>query len=116
MPDGPLSAPAGSVRFVNIAPIDVGVVIGSEKLVLSSGKILHHQIPAGPDQTFQIVVTDAAGSPRRLHSGTITGNAGERGLVLVYRADGESARRPVKVSVLREPVPGRHDPENAGAR
>lgn len=116
VPDGPLSAPAGSVRLVNVAPIDVGVVIGSEKLVLSSGKTLQHRVSAGPDQAFQIVVNDAAGSPRRLHSGTITQNPGERGLILVYRADGESARRPVKVSVQREQVPGQRDPEKAGAR
>ncbi|MEY3896993.1 MAG: hypothetical protein RLZZ214_2514 [Verrucomicrobiota bacterium] len=107
MSDGPLSAPAGSVRVVNVAPVDVGIVIGSEKLVLSAGKTYQRQVPAGPDQMFQIVVTDAAGSPRRLHSGTITQNPGERSLVLVYRADGEASRRPVKVSVLREPAPAR---------
>ncbi len=105
LPDGPLSAPAGSVRVINIAPVDVGIVIGSEKLILSAGRTFQRQVPAGPDQAFQIVVNDATGTPRRLHTGTVTQNPGERSLVLIYRADGEAPRRPVKVSVQREPVP-----------
>lgn len=111
LPDGPLSAPAGSVWVVNVAPVDVGIVIviDSEKLMLSAGKTYQCQPSVGPDQNFQIVVTDAAGSPRRLHSGTISRNPGERSLVLVYRADGEASRRPVKVSVLREPALGKKD-------
>jgi len=105
LPDGPLSAPAGSVRVVNIAAIDVGIVIGSEKIILPAGKTFQRQVPAGPEQAFQIIVNDAAGTPRRLHTGTVTQNPGERSLVLIYRADGESPRRPVKVSVQREPAP-----------
>ncbi len=105
LPDGPLSAPSGSVRVVNIAPVEVGIVIGSEKLILTAGKTIQRQVPAGPGEAFQIIVNDASGSPRRLHSGTITQNAGERSLVLVYHADGESPRRPLKVSVQREPTP-----------
>lgn len=113
LPDGPFSAPAGSVRLVNIAPVDVGIIIGNEKLLLAAGKTHQRQIPAGPDQAFQIMLTDAAGNSRRLHSGTITQNPGERSLVLVYRADGEVSRRPVKVSVLREPAPMKPDSKNA---
>ncbi len=105
LPDGPVSAPAGGVRVVNLSPVDVGIVIGGEKLLLGAGKNIQRKVPTGPGQVFQIVVNDATGTPRRLHSGNITQNPGERSLVLIYRADGEAPRRPVKVSVQREPVP-----------
>ena len=36
--------PAGSVRVVNVAPVDVGIVIGGEKLVLSAGKTYQRQV------------------------------------------------------------------------
>lgn len=103
--DGPLSAPAGSVRLVNVAPVDVRIVIGSEKLILGAGKTFQRQLPIGTEQPFQILLADEAGGLKRLHSGVITQNPGERSLVLVYAADGEASRRPVKVSVQRESAP-----------
>ncbi len=93
------------MRVVNLAPAEVGIVLGSEKLLLGAGKTFLRQVPAGTEPSFEILLADAAGALKRLHSGTLTQNPGERSLVLVYRADGEASRRPVKVTVLREPAP-----------
>lgn len=105
LPDDAISAPAGGVRVINVSPVPVRVVIGEEKLLLDAGKSFHRTVPSGVEQPFQILLPDASGNLRSLHSGVITQNPGERSLVLVFRADGESPRRPLKVSLLREPAP-----------
>jgi hypothetical protein len=103
--DDPVSFPAGSVRVVNISPATVRIVIGNEKLILNAGKSFLRVLPKRVEQLFQILLPTASGSLLRLHSGVITQNPGERSFVIVYRADGESSRRPLKVKVQREPVP-----------
>ncbi|MEO5915121.1 MAG: hypothetical protein ABIS50_12875 [Luteolibacter sp.] len=105
LPDDPVSVPAGSVRVVNICPAEVRVVIGEEKLLLQAGKSFKRTVPPGVEQPLQVLLPDTTGTLRSLHSGVITQNPGERSLVLIFRADGESPRRPVKVSVQREPAP-----------
>jgi hypothetical protein len=105
LPDDPTSRPAGTVRFVNVSAATVRVVIGSEKLVLVAGRSFARTISPGGEQTFQILLPDRSGEWKPLHSGVLTQNSGERSLVLIYRADGESPRRPLKVSVQRERVP-----------
>ena len=104
LPDGPLTAPAGSVRIVNLAPVEVKIVLGNENLILGAGKSFQRLMHANAELPFQILMTDVSGTLRTLHSGDILQNQGERSLVLIYRADGESPRRPVKVTVLREPI------------
>ena len=111
LPDDSLNSPSGGVQIINISPATVGITIGSEKLVLSAGKILRRKVTQGGEEAFQILLTDTSGSLRPLYSGVITQNPGERSMVLVYRADGESQRRPLKVSVLREPTPPLPQPE-----
>ena len=101
----PGTAPAGSVRFVNASPATVGVVIAGEKLALKPGTDFQRQVPPGAERDFEIQAAIAGGGTGRLHSGTISQAAGERSLVLIYRADGESPRRPLKVTVRREQAP-----------
>ncbi|MES2659874.1 MAG: hypothetical protein V4689_14740 [Verrucomicrobiota bacterium] len=105
LPDDPVNVPAGSVRVVNISQSPVRIIIGSEKLFLEAGKSFKRTVPAGVEQPFEILLPVTTGSLKRLHSGVITQNPGERSLVIVYRADGESSRRPLKVTLLREPAP-----------
>lgn len=102
--DDPGSAPAGSVRFINVSPAPVGIVLGEEKLILEAGKLFSRTVAVGEERVFHVLLPDTTGQPKRLHSGVILQNPGERSLVLVYRADGEASRRPLKVSVHREPV------------
>jgi hypothetical protein len=104
LPDGPEKAPAGRIRMLNIAPVPVGVVIGSEKLALLPGKSLDRPIQQGKDVPFQLGAIDAKGEFRRFYSGSALQNPGERTLVVVYRADGVDPRSDLKANVMREPV------------
>lgn len=105
MPDDGANAPAGSVRCVNVSPASVGIVIGGEKIILGAGKWFTRTVAVGVEQPFEVLLTDATGSLKRLHSGVVLQNPGERSLVLIYYADGVGHRRPVKVSVQREQAP-----------
>jgi hypothetical protein len=95
---------ADTVRIINLFPQAAQIVFAGETQALAPGKALVKTIQPGVDQAFQILVPDANGRPKRYYSGNVTQNAGERGLVLIYKADGEMPRRPVKVIMLREPV------------
>ena len=105
VPDGAEGAPSGSLRIVNLCPFGVRILWGSELIQLQGGKTLLKTAQPGAETPFQILIADAGGKPKRYYSGAVTQNSGERGLVTIYPADGESPRRPVKVSMLREPVP-----------
>lgn len=105
LPDDRASAPVGSVRFVNCSTATVGIALGREKLILGPGKMFRRDVVVGRDQVFQVYLTDTTGGVKVLHAGALLQNAGERGLMLVYRADGVAARRPLKVAVRREVVP-----------
>jgi hypothetical protein len=103
VPDG-AATPAGSVRITNLFPQAVRVAIGKEGILLERGKSFVRALKPGVDVPFQILIPDAAGAMKAYYSGSVTQNPGERGLVTIYRADGEKPRRPLKVSMLREPV------------
>lgn len=93
-----------TVRIINLLPVPARIVWANETLSLAPGKTQERRIEPGGSVPFQ-VFTDA---PQKRHfAGTATQNPGERGLVLIYPADGSSPRRPVKVSMLREPVQAR---------
>jgi hypothetical protein len=104
VPDGPVGFPAGSVRIVNLYPLSIRIMWGSETLTLPAGKTILHAIKPGAEVPFQILVADEAGTMKRYYSGAVTQNQNERGLVTIYRSDAIAPRRPVKVSMLREPV------------
>jgi hypothetical protein len=95
---------ADSVRVVNLFPQTAQIVFAGEPRSLAPGKTVVRKIQPGVDLPFQILVPDAGGRPKRYYSGSVTQNEGERGLVLIYKADGLDPRRPVKVTMLREPV------------
>ena len=97
-------SPAGTVRIVNLLPLAVNVQWGNEAVSIGAGKNLLKTVQPASETPFQILVADTSGALKRYYSGAVTQNANERGLVTIYRADGESPRRPVKVSMLREPV------------
>jgi len=104
IPDGPVGSPAGTVRVVNLYPLAIRVVWAAEGIMLPAGKNILRTIQPGTEVPFQILVPDETGAMKRYYSGAVTQNPNERGLVTIYRADGENPRRPVKVSMLREPV------------
>ena len=101
----PDDAVSGSVRYINISPAAVGIIIGSEKLILEPGKMFARTVPVAVEQPFEIHLPAITGELKRLHAGVVLQNPGERTLVLIYLADGLTRRRPVKVTVLREQAP-----------
>ena len=105
LPDSPAAAPAGRVRIVNLSPVGVGVVFGGEKIALLPGKIYQRQVAPGKDHPIELgAVMKEKAAPTRFYSGTVFQNPGERTLVVIYRADGDQPRRPLKAIVEREPV------------
>lgn len=104
IPDGAAAFPAGTVRIVNLLPLAIQIAWGAEKMTLPAGKTVLKSVKPGTEIPFQILVAEQDGTMKRYYSGAVTQNPGERGLVTVYRADGVAPRRPVKVTMLREPV------------
>lgn len=102
LPDGIAEFPANQVRIVNISPIAVGLLIGDSKIALLPG--LQHKFNAPPDNEveFSIGIQTGNGPLRGFHTGTISHNESERSLIVIYRADGENPRRPLKVFIYRE--------------
>ena len=105
LPEDLVEQGAGSVRFINCSEASVGLKWGNEKLLLEPRRAVRRKATAGAELPFQVLLSDASGSAKAIHTGVVTQNQGERSLVLIYRADGVSPRRPVKVSVQREPIP-----------
>ena len=101
----PDDAVSGSVRYINVSPAAVGITIGDEKLILEAGKMFARPVPIAVEQPFEVFLPDTTGELKRLHSGVVQQNPGERTLVLIYLADGLNRRRPLKVTVLREQAP-----------
>ncbi len=50
LPDGPLNAPAGGVRVINLAPLDVRIVIGNDKRLLRAART-HSRAAPGAGET-----------------------------------------------------------------
>jgi len=104
LPDGPEFG-AGMLRLTNLSPVEVRFNIGEEKIALAPAKTHTLQVPIGKDVPVRIVWIDAAGNGQRVYSSALVQNEGERGELIIYRADGEQPRQPLKVLPLRERAP-----------
>lgn len=104
VPDGPVGTPAGTVRIANLFPQTVRMEWGGQTLDLKAGSHISKPIRPGAETLVRIFAVDSNGAPKRYFSTTVTQNPGERGWIILYRADGEAPRRPLKVLSLREPV------------
>ena len=115
--DGLEAFPAGSVRLVNLIPSMVKMVFADKAVELKPG-VCQVELLSKEITPVQISAQDAKGDWHVVFQSALTQNPGERGNVIVYRADGESPRSPVKVLCLREqaPVPPeKKPPPRAGA-
>ena len=106
VPDGPLGHPAGMVRITNLFPAGIRIMWGDEAILVPAGRTFLRKVDPGAGVPLKILVADKSGGMKRYYSGTVTQNRGERGFITIYQADGVAPRRPLKVSMLREPVPG----------
>ena len=98
MPDRPV---AGKFTLLNVAPAPVGVVYGTEKLVVLPGKPLERDLPVGEAREFHIGTPTESGSIKRFVSMSLEQQAGEHTLMLLCRSDGYSPRQPVKLTVVK---------------
>lgn len=105
LPENPTDAPAGSVRFVNVSPVEVGLIYGDEQLALKAGTRLLRLVNVGTDTPFELGAMATTGRLKRFFSGTVFQNPNERSFVIMYLADGVAPRLPLKAYVLRETVP-----------
>lgn len=97
--------PRGMARVVNLFPSALSIEWGDEALRLPAGRSFTRRLPQQDEPVaLRILSQDAQGGARRYYSGAISANQNERCLVTIYRADGVVPRRPLKVSILREPA------------
>lgn len=104
VPDGD-SFRAGEVRFVNVSPVPIRVQIeGEDPFEVAPGKSSQITLPKLSGNATRVVYRDEGGKWRRLWSSALTQNRGERSTVVVYLADGEQPRSPLKLLSIREKV------------
>lgn len=103
--DDPIAFPAGSVRLINILPTTARFVFTAQQSIeLPAGGLKMLPLPQATTPV-QISVLGAEQQWHVIYQSAITQNPGERGNVILYRADGVSPRSPVKVLNLRERAP-----------
>jgi hypothetical protein len=96
--------PAGSVRLINLLPTTSRFVFADRSHDVKAGSALILPVPQSTTPV-QIAVLDAEQQWRVVYQSAISQNPGERGNVILYKADGVSPRSPVKVITLRERAP-----------
>lgn len=103
--DDSIAFPAGSARFINLLPTAARFVFTAlPPFELEAGALKVLPIPQ-VTTPVQIAVMDALQQWHVVYQSAITQNPGERGNMILYRADGVSPRSPVKVLNLREHAP-----------
>lgn len=106
LPDSAAAFPAGRLRIINLLPVEAALIIGADNEVVAPGKTLTREVAVGKDLPFHVAYRDPTGTLKQFYSSAILLNAGERGQVVLYRADTETPRRPARVKVISEAVPG----------
>lgn len=104
MADDATVFPAGTVRLMNLLPTTARFVFPERMIDVKAGAVLVLPLPV-ETAPVQIRVLDAEQNWRSIFQSAITQGPGERGNVILYRADGVSPRSPVKVLMLRERAP-----------
>lgn len=101
--DSPESLPPGSARVVNVAPVEVKMIWGAQRLRLLPGKSVVLRYPDGGKAVpLEILYADKSGTLRPCLSTTVEADPSKRRQWFVYRADRTDARTPVQVQPLAE--------------
>lgn len=100
------SIAAGKVRFVNISPVEIAVILDAKKFIIKPGQTVVRQIGVTQGIPIQLAYADpASGAWKRYYSSALVQSRGERTTVVTYRADGEKPRSPIKMISMREGIP-----------
>lgn len=100
----PDDLPEGTVRFINASPQPLALVFEEERIALPPGRLWTTRLPAGKPVAFQLGIPDRSGGLRRILSQSLEQGRGERTLAVLSASDRPEARRPLKVTLLREMV------------
>ncbi|MEI7909841.1 MAG: hypothetical protein WCK77_09420 [Verrucomicrobiota bacterium] len=103
--DTAAALPAGSIRIVNLLPVDAALIFAEERVILPPGKALIKPLATGTDLPVQIAFKNATGQFQRFYSGAVLLNPNERAQIFIHRADGEKPRLPAKVVTFNETAP-----------
>lgn len=106
LPDDVKAFPAGSVRIVNVSPWPVGIDFDGQAGQLPPGKVLLKPARRGvlKNAPLKVAFKGKDGRWMPVFHQSLNQAGGERTNVVIYRADGEKPRRPVKVRVIAEPA------------
>ena len=102
LPDDPADFGAGKVRLVNVTPYRVAIALDGKKFDLKPGVSMVRAGGNAKGVELRVAVADQEGRLRTIYSSSLVQNRGERANIVIYRADGESPRRPAKVLLHRE--------------
>lgn len=105
LPDSAAALPAGRFRVINLLPVEAALTIDGKNELVAPGRAFVREVTVGKDLPFQVAYRDPTGKLKQFHSAAILLNAGERGQVLLYLADGKAPRRPARVKVISEIAP-----------
>jgi hypothetical protein len=98
------AVPRDSCRVVNVAPLEVKLIWGTQRLRLLAGKSIVLKSAEGAARTqLEILYTDASGNLRPCLSTTVEADPGNRRQWFVFHADRADARTPIQVQPLSEP-------------
>lgn len=103
--DSAAALPAGSLRIVNLLPVEAALIFGPDRLVLTPGKSLVKALSVGTDLPIQVAFKNSTGQYQPFYSGAILLNSNERAQIFIHRADGEKPRQPAKVVTFNEIAP-----------
>ncbi|KAB2641361.1 MAG: hypothetical protein DVB25_02025 [Verrucomicrobia bacterium] len=109
--DSAAALPAGSLRIVNLLPVEAALVFGDNRLILQPGKSLVKSLSVGTDLAIQIAFKNSSGQYQSFYSGAVLLNPNERAQIFIHRADGEKPRCPAKVVIFNEIAPPLPNPQ-----
>lgn len=97
LPDSAAAFPAGHLRIINLLPVQISILLDTEPILLDAGKAVVRAVAVGKDKPVQIAFRNPDdGSFKPFHHSSVLITPGDRGVLIVYRADGENPRNPAK--------------------
>lgn len=101
--DSPGALPAGTARIVNVAPVEMKLIWGKQRLRLLPGKHVVLRYPGGSTGVpLEILYTDRNGALKSCLSTTAEADPGKVRQWFIHRADRADARNPFQVVSLAE--------------
>lgn len=94
----------GKVSFLNVSRSPVAIVVGERRQALKPLQQWVTDLGAGEPVSFQLGMAGEDGRLEREVSLALEQSEGESTLVIIASSDGERARRPLKITRLRERV------------